>query len=361
MPRKRTFDLAIVIVALVLVAVLAVLRASQNTAAQSEPSTYDTGTNGYAALYDLLSREGTRVERFEMPVSELARGTGTLVLAGKGALSAAAPSPSALEFLDRWVRGGGRLIVLDDSPGGAARRVLGLPDSKKVSSQQHQANAGCAFTAALRGLRVAGTFDSGYTPACTAKRASVFRAGTLAAGIVYARGSGTVVAVTTPSIFDNLHISQASNARFAYALFGGRPAAFDERVHGYAAGRTFWEVLPQPMRVALGIALLAIVLAVIGANLPFAPPYQAQAPDERDSSAYIASLARMLERGGAAREAIARIARRCEHALSNRTGDERARMLLRELRTLEATPRPVSQDVLHAGRIFARVRKEYGC
>lgn len=361
MPRKRAFDLAIVIVALVLIALLAVLKSSQHTAAQSEPSTYDTGASGYAALYDLLSREGSRVERFELPISELARGTGTLVIAGKGALSAAAPSPGALEFLDRWIRGGGRLVVLDDSPGSDARRALGLPGSKQLRTQQHQASTGCAFADALRGMRIAGTFASGYAPACSVKRASLFTAGHLAAGIAYTRGRGMVVVVTTPSVFDNLHLSQASNARSAYALLGGGPAAFDERVHGYAAGRTFWEVLPQPMRIALAIAIVAIVLAVIGANLPFAPSYEAQGPDERDSSAYIASLARMLERGGAAREAIARIASRCDQVLSNRTGDERARMLLRELRTLEATPRPGTQDVLHAGRIFARVRKEYGC
>jgi hypothetical protein len=68
----------------------------------------------------------------------------------------------------------------------------------------------------------------------------------------------------------------------------------------------------------------------------------------------------MLERGGAAAEAIARIRVRCEHRLSRRAaGDERARMLLRELRTLEATPRPGTHELLAAGRIFERVRKDY--
>jgi hypothetical protein len=137
---------------------------------------------------------------------------------------------------------------------------------------------------------------------------------------------------------------------------------FDERVYGYAAGKSFWDVLPAPVRVAIVIAAGTLLLGIIGANLPFAAPYAPEAPDERDSGAYIASLARMLQRGGAAAEAIARIRGRCEHALSSRAaGDERARMLLRELRTLEATPRPGSHEVLAAGRIFARVRKDYGC
>jgi hypothetical protein len=115
------------------------------------------------------------------------------------------------------------------------------------------------------------------------------------------------------------------------------------------------------MRIAIVIALAAVLLAIAGANLPFAPPYSLQTPEERDSSAYIASLARMLERGGASHEAIQRIAERCERVLAHRPGDERARMLLREVRTLEATARPGTQEILQAGRIFARVRKEYGC
>ncbi|HKU67817.1 MAG TPA: DUF4350 domain-containing protein [Candidatus Baltobacteraceae bacterium] len=361
MPRRRAADLAAVAIALAAVAILGVLRASQHAVQQSEPSTYDTGVNGYAALYDVLAREGARVERFELPIGELTRGTGTLVLAGKGALSAAAPSSSALAYLDRWVRAGGRLVVLDESPGRDARRTLSLPATRRLAARQTLAEAGCAFAPALRGARVAGSFEAGYAPECSVRHATVISAGSLAAGIAYPHGRGIVVAVTTPAIFDNLHVSQAANAKAAYAILGRGAIAFDERVHGYAAGRTFWEVLPRPVRIAIAVALAAVLLAVIGANLPFAPPYSAQGSGERDSSAYIASLARMLERGRAAPEAIARIAARCERVLANKAGDERARMLLRELRTLQATPRPGPQDVLHAGRIYARVRKDYGC
>jgi hypothetical protein len=360
MPRKRAVDLVVLIVALALVAVLGALRSAQNTAQQSEPSTYDTGVNGYAALYDVLAREGTRVERFERPIAELTHGDGALVIAGKGALSAAAASPGAPAFLDRWVRGGGKLVILGDSGGQAVVRALGLPKVHRFKTL-NRAVAACAFARSVRGAQIAGIFDGGYTRACEPKRASVFAAGSYAAGIAYTRGRGTVVLVATPTVFDNLHVAQKANARAAYALLGDTSVAFDERVHGYAAGRTFWEVLPQPMRIAIGIALGAVLLAILGANLPSAPPYEVRAPEERDSGAYIASLARMLERGGAAHEAIRRIAERCDRALSGRPNDERARMLLRELRTLEATPRPGPHDVLQAGRIFARVRKDYGC
>ena len=360
MPRKRVADLAIVIAALALVVVLAALRESRQTAQQSEPSTYDTGANGYAALYDVLSREGVRTVRFESPIGELSNARATLVVAGDRALAAAAPSKSALAYLDRWVRRGGTLVILDGAPNRAAADALGLPRASRYAATA-RASAGCAFAHPLRGAAVAGTFSAGYAAACGANRATVFAAGSHAAGLAYSRGRGSIVLISTPSVFDNLHLAQRANAAAAYALLGGRTVIFEERVHGYAAGRSFWDVLPQPMRIAIVVALAAALVAIIGANLPFAPPYEAQPPEERDSAAYIASVARMLERGGAAREAIARITERGAQILSARPGDERARMLLRELRTLESTPRPGAQEVLQAGRIFARVRKEYGC
>ncbi len=360
MPRKRIADLAIVLASLAIVAVLAISRAGRNDTERSAPSTYDTGVNGYAAVYDLLAREGDRVGRFELPIGELGQSPRTLVLAGDGALDAAAPSVNVRADLNGWVLRGGRLVVLDGSVSRAAAEAFGMPHARRV--QSGLARTACAFVSARRGARVAADFTAAYPTACTRRRATLLQAASSAMGIVYRRGRGSITLVGTATVFDNLHLAQRANASVAYAVLGGGPIVFDERVHGYVAGRTFWEVLPAPMRIALGLGVLAGLLAVAGANLPFAPPLNASEPEERDSGAYITSLARMLERGGAAREAVAVIVRRCERALGARApGDERARMLLRELRTVESSPRPGASDVLQAGRIFARVRKEYGC
>jgi len=360
MPRKRVADLAIVIAALVLLVVVAFLRESQQSQQISVPSTYDTGANGYAALYDLLAHEGVRVQRLELPLGQFSSKSGTLVFAGSRALASAAASKATLTFLDRWVRAGGTLAILDDALDAAGRRSLGLPQSHRIK-RQTQALTGCAFVRGLQGASISGVFTEAYARACGKDRKTLFSAGSAAAGMAFKRGRGTVVLVAGSSPFDNLHIAQRANARVAFALFGGGTVIFDERVHGYAAGRTFWQVLPAPMHAAIWLAIAVALLAIAGANLPFAPPYRTDAPEERDSGAYIASLAQMLQRGGAAREAILRISRRCAQVLAARPGDELARMLLRELRSLEAIPRPSTQDVLHAGQIFARVRKEYGC
>ncbi|HLI96664.1 MAG TPA: DUF4350 domain-containing protein [Candidatus Baltobacteraceae bacterium] len=361
MPRKAAFDVAILAAAVVLLTALAWLRGSQQAAQISVPSTYDTGPNGYAALYDLLAGEGVRAQRFERPIGELESSRGALVIAGDGALSAAAPSRSSLAELDTWVRRGGRLVLLDADLSQAAQRALLLPAPRNASSRK-VATTGCAFVRALHASAVAGTFWAGYAPACTSDRATLLRSKTNAVALLFQRGKGSIALFSSASAFDNLHLSQRANARVALAVFGPGPVQFDERVYGYAAGTTFWNVLPLSMRIAIAIAAAAVLLGVVGANLPFAPPYDAQAPEERDSSAYIASLARMLERGGAAAEAIARIRAHCEQVLSHRAhGDELARVLLRELRTLESTPRPGAHELLAAGRVFERVRKDYGC
>jgi hypothetical protein len=360
MAPSRIRDLVIVVAALFLIALLSQLRA-QNGAAASVPSTYDSGASGYAALYEMLSREGVRVDRFELPLSELTGSAGTLVIAGDRALSEAAPSRGALRALDAWVRGGGHVVVLDGAVGALAQEQFQIPAVRSFATRK-LATADCAFVPALRGLLVSGTFTAGYKGGCSAQRASVLVAANMAVGITYRRGRGRITVVTTPSLFDNLHLAQRANARLAYALFGGRGVRFDERVHGYAAGRSFWQVLPQPVRAAIWIAVSAAILAIAGANLPFAPPYEAAAPEERDSGAYIDSLARMLERGAAAQEAVTRIVARCEPVLGPRAAhDERARMLLRELRSLQSTPRPSPHDLLQAGRIFTRVQKDYRC
>jgi hypothetical protein len=362
MQRKRTLELAIVGIALALLVALAGLRASQRTAEYSTPSTYDTGANGYAALYDLLRAERVPVQRYELALGQLgAARNSALVGAGNGALDAMLDSPGDARVLDAWMRQGGMLAVFDGSISASARRTLHLPFLHQTKQVRVEIT-GCAMTSALRGATIDGTFGTGYAPACSADRATLLRHGRDAAALAYRRGRGWLVLFATPTPLDNLHISHPGNARLAYALFAGRSVLFDERLHGHDATRGFWQVLPQPMRIAVIVALIALLLATIGANLPFAPPYAAQPPDERDSGAYIASLGQMLARGAAAHEAVTRLSDVCERALGGRAAsDERARMLLREMRTLQATQRPGPHEVLQAGRIFARVHKDYGC
>lgn len=298
MLRNRV-DLWILAGALLLIGVLSALRASQG-GVPSVASTYDTGVRGYAALYELLAREGVPAGRFEAAPSALFARRGTLAATGE-----------RFSTYADWVRGGGTLVLLGGFPGhGKTRRVL--------------------------------DGDTGLT----AQRI----------------GRGVLVYAPSETIFDNAQLENRGRAALAYKLFAALPAplAFDERNYGHSQVRTFWQVLPLPMRLAIFIAGGALLLAAIGANLPFAPPRVPPAGPERDSGEYIEALARMLERGHANAEIVERLCREVISLVRTRAaGDADARDLLQRAEYLQSLPYFGRENVLAAGALFARARKDY--
>lgn len=358
MPRnRRVADIAVAVAAVALLAILIALRASVERAQVSVPSTYDTGAHGYAAVYDFLAREGVHVTRYGDPLSQLFLPRGTLVIAGDYALLHVGAGERPVRGLDAWVRGGGTLAIFGRLSPRRDNR-FGAPDLINIHATFARAGCGLRPTAIV----VAGAFSQGAAQTCTRDRTTLLRVGNRAAVLAYRHGKGMVIFSTTPSVLDNEHLAQRANAQFAYAVLGGRPVMFDERIYGYVNARSFWQVLPFPMRVAIVVACTGVLLAVIGANLPFAPPQPSAPADERDSSEYIASLARMLERGGAQRAIVQRLCAHIQTVLGPRSlADGRARDLLERARALGSLAGPRAEDVMAAGRLFAMVRKEYRC
>lgn len=362
MARKRRFDLAAGVAAGVLLIVFIVLRASVSQGQISVPSTYDTGLHGYAALYDLLAHENVNTERFGDPLSQLYKRRGTLVIAGDNAFLTIASARMQSRALDTWVRKGSTLAIFGSVPSWLGSPLglhvpLGLPSVKRITA--HLAWGGCGLHA--RALDVAGEFTQAMPAGCTRDRVTLLRVGNRAVAIAYRRGKGTILFATTPTLFDNEHLAQRANALFAYAILSrGGTVAFEERMYGYATGRSFWQVLPLAMRVAIVLACVAVLLAIAGANLPFAPAQPPPGAQERDSSEYIASLARMLQRGGAQREIVRRLCAHVQLVVGPRAfSDDAASALLERARALQSLSSPRGEDVTAAGRLFARVQKEY--
>jgi hypothetical protein len=353
----RKADIAIAAAAIVALIVLTLLRNAAQ-APKSEPSTFDTGASGYAALYDLLKNERIAVGRFEDPLSAMPPHNATLVLAGDGALNSAAAGRDGTRAIDAWVRAGGTLVLADPA---ASSQILGIPKSKAAEpAHAVVAVTGCAYAGA-RALYVQITPRATFEASCTAGHKTLLFSGKRAAATVYRHGKGIVAVIAGPDVFDNTHLTQRQNAAFAFALFApSRSVLFDERIYGYAAGHSFGDVLAWPVRAAIAVSILALLLAAVGANLPFAPPIPADPPDERDTSAYIASLARMLERGGAGEDVIKRLAQNGEAVLRTRAAaDPQAAEMSNELVQLQISSAPRAARLLRTGRIFARVRKDY--
>ena len=182
--------------------------------------------------------------------------------------------------------------------------------------------------------------------------------GTVALAYLY--GKGEVVAISAPALFGNAQIARADNARFAYDLLAGRgPVVFDERPHGYAVDKSFWEALPNPVRVAFWIVCSIVALALIGANVRFAPPIPLDPPDERDSSAYLRAMAGLLRRARSARAAIGVFAddasRRARRHPDLAPENAEAVAQLAQLREIS---HPGDAVLIRAATLDARLRKD---
>jgi hypothetical protein len=107
------------------------------------------------------------------------------------------------------------------------------------------------------------------------------------------------------------------------------------------------------------VVVAILILALIEGNVRFAPAVAAEPPDERDSSAYIDSMASLLARAHAGKAVIARLAddavQRARRRASRRDGVTDA---LNELESLRELERPASGDLLRAAQLNIKLRKD---
>ncbi len=310
----------VILVACTLVVVLLAYERSVHEGAQrpSVYSTYDTGPNGYGALYNVLSAAGLPLRRFGRALPLLDPSVRTLVITGYEEDPSAKPlDEHDAAWLRDFVTRGGRLVAIDSefagpqdvAPGvGTTLRngggVLPFDGASPERSRRAQGRlaqddiavplADNTFTAGVS--RVRGSIGWIF-PFKEPRGIPLLANDHGMVAMFYRVGRGEVVAVTAPALFGNAQLRSADNLRFAYdAIAGHGDAAFDEYVHGYSDGTTMWQVLPAAVHAAVWIVVALILIALVGANVPFAPPYLPSGPDERDSSHYIAALAELMRR-----------------------------------------------------------------
>jgi hypothetical protein len=292
---KRVRDVAVILIALALVGFFGIARDRQARSHQvSVPSTYDRGTGGYRLLYTTLERAGLRVSRFERELPLLDPAVHTLVITGYELDPSAQPiAPSDATWLARFVRQGGRLVVVDIGFSGKRDFTPGVGTTVDAQSTSALAVPGTPFTRDVGSVR-------GEIPAIfprDVRAVPLLRTPQGFPAVAYPYGRGVVIAVASLSLWSNAHLQQAGNLRLAWnAIAGHGPIAFDERVHGYDADASLWSVLPRSVRVSLVVIGLAAILWLIGANVRAAPAVPVDAPDERDSSDYITAMAALLRR-----------------------------------------------------------------
>ncbi len=320
--RRRPLDLVILAACAVVLVVLAYERtAIERKEHPSVYSTYDTGPNGYRALFGVLAAAGVPVQRFERELPAIDPSIKTLVLTGYEHDPSAKPLDQRdMERLRSFITGGGRFVAIDAEFAGPQDVTPGVGTSLQTpGGNEAIVLARNAYTTGVAAVR--GSIDWTF-PFKERHGIPLLANGKGMVAVWYRYGRGEVIAVTAPQLFGNEQLRNGDNLRFAYNVIAGHGAvAFDEFAHGYSESPTMWGVLPGPVHAAVWIVLALAVIALIGANVPFAPPYLANPPDERDSSHYITAVAELMRRSHrrpddreVVRRAIAEYRLRKEHA-----------------------------------------------
>lgn len=356
---KGRADVALLAAGLIVLALLAFGRESATQGGgASTYSTYDAGHSGYRALYETLGRAGLSVRRFERRLPLLDPGVTTLVISGYENDPDAKPlSSDDAQQLARFVNDGGRLVVLDDEFAGRLDATPGVGSSHTVSARSAVALARTRYTAGVE--RVGAPIEAAFGFVRWPRAIPLLANEQGVVAVAYRHGKGEVVAITAPELFGNAQLLRDDNLAFAYDVLAGHgPVAFDEYVHGYDRDATLWQVLPPAVRAAAWIVAAVVVLALIGANVPFAPPIPPERADARDSAPFVDAMAALMRRAHAAAPLTAAFAADAARIVRGRRATPGILAALSELERLSRSS-PRDADVLRAAVLDYRIRKEF--
>ncbi|MBV8147530.1 MAG: DUF4350 domain-containing protein, partial [Candidatus Eremiobacteraeota bacterium] len=209
--RTPRLETAIVIAGALVLVLLGYERdATQRRASPSAFSTYDSGPNGYRALFAVLRRAGADVTQFDLPLGILGSQTRTLVISDyEMDDSANALNPHDRSVLTRFVQDGGRLVVLDSEFSGfnvpfapALGRPIAASERRAIPMVDNRLTLGVG--------PLAGPVDAVF-PYSERYGEPLFGndAGIVALG--YAYGKGEVIAISAPKLFGNAYLRGGGN------------------------------------------------------------------------------------------------------------------------------------------------------
>lgn len=393
MNRSRAFPWVEAIVAFVAIAAIAgaayleQLRQTTSSAFDTR-SSYDASSGGYRAWFELLQRQRVPVERFERRPAYLDGSVDVYILANETignyiATSRVEEAPDLYNdgdwfALAKWVKAGGHLVWVTD--GIATPDYLNAPDFAESGPARDEAvtvtpsalAAGVRSVSGTSKLRVS-LRSAGAPPVIADDTGGVVA--------TYPLGKGTVTVVSDESLFENGRLALADNAMLAYDLATAGltehgSVAFDEWSHGHVAGDSWWSVLPQPFQVAFVVIAVALVALGVGTGLRFGPAVKLPDESERTSDEYLTSMAVLLRRGGAVKEAVADMTDAClrdvaaglglSESASGRTiasraggpgADERGEAVM-DLDRIRAYEAPTESELVRAAALCITLRKE---
>ena len=383
----------IIVTLIVVVTVLIVLNAASyvpveptsDSEASPDRSTFNAGATGTRALYDFLYESGYQVARWTEPPSSLLsfsdRKPATVVIVGRTILSY---SKSETEELLKWVRDGGRLVIIDRNPDrrllpksgewtistqvanypwyeldptnleqmtagvkpiGAAQptqltrgvetvlasrfaaAIKVMPDKQRRTSQKDSNNEGAAGGQTEENEE--GDYSETFNPEEIESNISPapavhFTSDNGALLIDYPHGKGRIVVLSDPFIVANNGIGRADNLILAVnvlASYGGL-VAFDEFHQGHAVTHNalIQYFRGTPVLALCGQFALLGLAAIWSRGRRFARPLPLAHVDRRSSLEFVASMAELEQRAKAHDLALENIYGRVRRVLARHAG-----------------------------------------
>jgi len=264
--------------------------------AQSAYSTHNAGDLGLKGLYTLLQANGVSVSRWRRPLSGLGTEVDRLVVWYPTGMTA-----GDWIHLDRWVRGGGTLVVATHLtidrivPGTTVGLVPVTAAAKEVPID---AVAVHPLTQGVKQLK--GVNGQEYLSLPQRSGITVYAArGTGPVLVGWPLGKGQVYAVADPGFLANGYIREADNLTMAVNLLDpgrGKHLAFDEYHHGATTGEDWWQTLRAPLRWAMLEAVLAALVLIIWAGARLGTPVALSEGVSRSAVEFAGGLANLLRR-----------------------------------------------------------------
>ena len=314
-PFKRA---ALAVLALVMglnVSLAGIERVAGGAGPRGEPSSsYATAPDGAAAYADLLARHGHPLGRVRTSLdrAELG-GETTLVVLDPRELDG-----SQAEAVDRFVRGGGRLVAAGRETAPALRRLLGgAPVWSPEGANRATPMAPAAEVAGVGAVAAEG--EGSWSEVGPALPVLGHEGRVLAAVATVDRGR--VVLLADPSVLQNKLLATQGNAAFGVAAAGppGRPVAFAEAAHGYRDGVGLG-ALPSRWRWALGGTVVATLVWMWSRGKRLGPVEEASRPLPPPRRAYVDAVAATLARTKQPDAAIEPLRRVARSGLARRAG-----------------------------------------
>ena len=265
----------------------------------SRSSSASTGPNGLSGFAKLLKRNGHLVQREGGALDSVRLDTDTTLIV----LDMPTLSERESVALARFLRAGGRAVMGGRNPGAWIGVVLG--DGAPVWSPVGPKDVTpAAPVPEVEGVARVHTAGEGVWSDPRAILPILGCSGGTVAGVVNV-GNGRAVVLADASPLQNRLLAQVDDAAFGLVAVGpaGRPVIFADHGHG-ASDPSGFAALPLRVRVALGVLVAAIVVAMAARGSRLGPPARSAEGRAARRSDYVDALGGTLARTGSPAAAV---------------------------------------------------------